>query len=54
MHIFIDTVIIIASILALWWGAVWVVESASRIAKQLGISELIIGLTVVKKKMTIH
>jgi cation:H+ antiporter len=31
----------------LWIGANWVVESASRIAKKLGISELVIGLTIV-------
>lgn len=42
-----DIIIILVSILALWGGAVWVVESASRIAKRLGVSELIIGLTVV-------
>lgn len=42
-----DILIIIACIFALWGGAVWVVESASRIAKQLGFSELVIGLTVV-------
>ncbi|HSG43020.1 MAG TPA: calcium/sodium antiporter [Anaerolineales bacterium] len=47
MHTIVDIAIIIASILALWWGAVWLVDSASRIAKRLGVSELIIGLTVV-------
>ncbi|MEN8192099.1 MAG: calcium/sodium antiporter [Bacteroidota bacterium] len=39
--------IIIATVLALWGGAVWVVESASRIAKKFGLSQLVIGLTVV-------
>lgn len=39
--------IILACIFGLWGGAVWVVESASRIAKKLGLSELIIGLTIV-------
>jgi len=38
---------LIASILGLGWGAVWLVESAARIAKRLGLSELVIGLTVV-------
>ena len=47
MHTIIDIAVIIASILALWWGAVWLVDSASRIAKRLGVSELIIGLTIV-------
>ncbi len=43
----INYLIIAATIFGLWGGAVWVVESASRIAKKLGLSELIIGLTVV-------
>jgi len=43
LHIF----IIILTILGLWGGAVWVVDSATHIAKKLGVSELIIGLTVV-------
>lgn len=47
MNAFTDVLIIIASIVGLWWGAVWIVESAVRIAKRLGLSELIIGLTVV-------
>jgi len=47
MNFTLDIFIIIVCILALWGGAVWVVESASRIAKRLGMSELVIGLTVV-------
>ncbi len=43
----INLLIIILTIFGLWGGAHWVVESASKIAKKLGISELIIGLTVV-------
>jgi cation:H+ antiporter len=39
--------IILVCIFGLWGGAVWIVESASRIAKKLGLSELIIGLTIV-------
>ncbi|MFQ5665771.1 MAG: calcium/sodium antiporter [Candidatus Binatia bacterium] len=39
--------IVIVTILVVGVGAHWVVESASRIAKRLGVSELIIGLTVV-------
>ncbi len=47
MLIFWNGLILIASIVALWFGAVWVVEAAARIAGRLGISELVIGLTVV-------
>lgn len=47
MNYAIDIVIIVTTILALWWGAVLIVESSSRIAKRLGVSELVIGLTVV-------
>ncbi len=39
--------LILVSIIALWGGAYLVVESASRIAKKLGLSELVIGLTIV-------
>ncbi len=47
MSLFYDLLIILISAFGLWWGALWVVESASRIAKKLGLSELVIGLTVV-------
>jgi cation:H+ antiporter len=43
----IDFIIILLSIFGLWFGALWVVDSATHIAKKLGISELVIGLTVV-------
>lgn len=39
--------IIVLSCVALGQGSVWLVDSAARLAKRLGISELIIGLTVV-------
>ena len=42
-----DILIMIASVMGLWWGAVWLVEGAARVAKRLGMSELTIGLTVV-------
>lgn len=42
-----NLIIISICIIALWGGAVWVVESASHIAKRMGVSELVIGLTVV-------
>ncbi|HPB80659.1 MAG TPA: calcium/sodium antiporter [Spirochaetota bacterium] len=41
------TLILIVSIFMLWFGAKYLVESAGRIAESLGISELVIGLTVV-------
>ncbi len=47
MTIGLDILIIIACIFGLWLGAVWVAESASRIARKLGMSDLLIGLTVV-------
>jgi len=47
LSILIHIAVIIGTILALWGGAVWVVESASRIAKKFGLSQLVIGLTVV-------
>ncbi|MCB9207424.1 MAG: calcium/sodium antiporter [Ignavibacteriales bacterium] len=45
--IFFDFLIIAFTILGLWFGASWMVDSASRIAKKFGLSDLVIGLTVV-------
>jgi cation:H+ antiporter len=42
-----ESLILALSIAALWIGAGYLVEGATRLAKRLGISELIIGLTVV-------
>ena len=39
--------LILATIILIGKGAHWVVESAAHIAKRLGVSELVIGLTVV-------
>lgn len=39
--------VIVLSCAALGVGSVWLVDSAARLAKRLGISELVIGLTVV-------
>ena len=47
MDIFINIIIILFSCLALALGASWLVDSAARIARRLGISELVIGLTIV-------
>lgn len=40
-------IILVVSIAVLWIGAVWIVESAARLARRLGLSDLVIGLTVV-------
>jgi cation:H+ antiporter len=42
-----NSLVVLATIVVISLGASWVVEAAARIAKRLGISELIIGLTVV-------
>lgn len=47
MSIAIDIIIILICIVALWYGATWIVGSAARIARRTGLSELVIGLTVV-------
>ncbi|MFQ6113798.1 MAG: sodium:calcium antiporter [bacterium] len=47
MEIFKDIGIILVCIVAISKGAAWLVDSAAKIAKRLGISELVIGLTVV-------
>ncbi|MCB8977660.1 MAG: sodium:calcium antiporter [Ardenticatenaceae bacterium] len=44
---FLNIVIIIASIVALAYGATFIVDSAARMARHFGVSELIIGLTIV-------
>ena len=43
----IDLPVLVLSILMLWFGAKYLVDSASRIAGTLGVSDLVIGLTVV-------
>ncbi|MFQ5603647.1 MAG: sodium:calcium antiporter [bacterium] len=47
MEIVKDVVIIIVSIVVIGKGAAWLVDASAKIAKRLGISELIIGLTIV-------
>lgn len=47
MDLVFNTIILLLSIAALWIGAVWIVESAPRLAQKLGISDLVIGLTVI-------
>lgn len=45
--IFINIVIILVCIVAIAKGATWLVDSATKIARRLGISELVVGLTIV-------
>ena len=47
MEIFKDIIISIISIIVISKGAIMLVDSAVRIAQRFGISELIIGLTIV-------
>ena len=42
-----DIIIIVATILALWKGAEMIVEASAHIADRFGISQLVIGLTIV-------
>ena len=42
-----DIAILLVSIIVIGKGAVWLVDTAARLAKHFGISELVIGLTVV-------
>lgn len=43
----IDIAIVVACVIGLWYGASLLVGSAIRIARRVGLSELVIGLTVV-------
>lgn len=43
----VEILILIACIAGLWIGGTWIVDSASRIARKIGMSELVIGLTIV-------
>ena len=47
MPLWLNSVITVASMAIIGAGAHWVVESATRLSRRLGISELVIGLTVV-------
>ena len=46
-QIALNIAIVLGSILALWIGADFFVASAARIARKMGMSELVIGLTIV-------
>lgn len=40
-------IIVIVAIAGLWFGGTWIVNAAARIARKMGLSELVIGLTIV-------
>ena len=46
-NLLIDCLLVIVSIIMLWKGADWLVDSAAEIAHSLKISDLVVGLTVV-------
>lgn len=47
MNLLLDIITILLCIVALWYGALWVVDAATRIARRTGLSDLVIGLTIV-------
>ena len=47
MDVVLDFILVLLSIIMLWKGADWLVDSAAEIAHSLKVSDLIIGLTVV-------
>ena len=47
MDVILDFILVFLSIIMLWKGADWLVDSAAEIAHTLKVSDLIIGLTVV-------
>ena len=42
-----NVLIVITAVFGLWFGGSWIVNSAARIARKIGLSELVIGLTIV-------
>jgi cation:H+ antiporter len=47
MELILNIGILIASVVALWLGAIWIVDPAPKIARKLGISDLVVGLTII-------
>ena len=47
MELYLNIGILTLSIIALWLGAVWIVDPAPKIARKLGISDLVVGLTII-------
>lgn len=46
-HPLLDLLLLAVSVVLLWKGADWIVEAAGRIGRAIGLSDLVIGLTVV-------
>ena len=46
-NLFFNIAMVFLSIVLLWKGAEWLVDSASKLAQKLGVSDLVIGLTIV-------
>jgi cation:H+ antiporter len=42
-----EALIVVICVAGLWIGGTWIVEAAARIARHAGLSELVIGLTIV-------
>jgi len=47
MTLYLDVIVVTLCIVALWMGATWLVGSATRIARRTGLSDIVIGLTIV-------
>lgn len=47
MEILKDVIIVLVTILVIGKGAAWLVDAAAKVAMHLGISELVVGLTIV-------
>lgn len=43
----VEFLILTVCVIGLWLGGSWIVDSAARIARRIGMSELVIGLTIV-------
>ncbi len=47
MELYLNIGILTLSVVALWLGAVWIVDPAPKIARKIGISDLVVGLTII-------
>ena len=48
-----DLVLVIVSVIMLWKGADWLVDSAAEIAHSFKVSDLIIGLSIFKRSLSL-